>query len=133
MGIPGKNTKNVVQSKKLEVSSSTESKVMTKYISLDKLVNFSPLFSERLIYSPIWHRQILAEYPGLSAAGGSSDEESPLSKEPEVEKMGRAPTEQELQEVDNSFAMIPVQLVDCKLEIKTLIVFFDSGSNINIV
>ena len=44
MGIPGKNTKNVVQSKKLEVSSSTESKVMTKYISLDKLGNLFPTF-----------------------------------------------------------------------------------------
>ena len=29
--------------------------------------------------------------------------------------------------------MIPVQLVDCKLDIKTLIAFFDSGSNINMV
>ena len=71
---------------------------------------------------------------GWSAAGSSSYEESLLpkvsqtSKEPEVEKIGRAPTEQELQEVDNSFTMIPVQLVDCKLEIKMLIMFFDSGS-----
>ena len=35
MGIPGKNTKNVAQSKKLEVSISNLSKVMTKYISSD--------------------------------------------------------------------------------------------------
>ena len=47
--------------------------------------------------------------------------------------MGRAPMAQELYEAENSFVMISAQLVDCKLDIKMLIVFFDSGSNINIV
>ena len=60
MGIPGKNTKNVVQGKKLEVSSYTESKVMTKYISLDKLGNLFPNFHRKanlfpdMVLANIW-------------------------------------------------------------------------------
>ena len=29
--------------------------------------------------------------------------------------------------------MFPVQLVDCKLEARTLIVFYDTGANLNMV
>ena len=38
-----------------------------------------------------------------------------------------------LLEVKETYAMIPVQLVDVPLDIKTLVAFFDSGSNISII
>ena len=45
----------------------------------------------------------------------------------------QAPTNNKLQEEEDTFVMILVQLVDVPLDIKTLVAFFDSGSNINII
>ena len=51
----------------------------------------------------------------------------------EDEMSGRPPIADELQEVDEIYAMVPIQLVYCKAKEKTLIAFFNGGSNINIV
>ena len=45
----------------------------------------------------------------------------------------QVPTNDKLQEEEDTFVMILVQLVDVPLDIKTLVAFFDSGSNVNII
>ena len=39
----------------------------------------------------------------------------------------------ELMEVEDTYAVIPVQLVDCPLEVKIMRTFFDSVSTINLI
>ena len=49
------------------------------------------------------------------------------------ELQGSAPSRLEVEEVEGVHAIIPVQRVDVNLEVKSIVAFFDSGSNINIV
>ena len=43
------------------------------------------------------------------------------------------PTIPELLEVESQDPLFPVEIVDCKLEARTLVVFYDLGANLNMV